>query len=75
MTSSQYTVRRIGESWTVQEYLYDNDPSGAPRVTVLSVHPTRGEAIDAARVLADGSMYYVDDAPSTFRQTDASAWF
>ena len=65
MKSSQYHVKRIGESWTVQEYLYDNDPSGMPRVTVMSVHPTRSEAIDAARVLAGDSVYYVDDVPST----------
>lgn len=46
----------------VCEDMYDDNPK--PRVTVISVHARRHEAIDAARILADGSMYYVDDAPA-----------
>jgi hypothetical protein len=68
-------VKRNGGSWTVCEYLQDNDPSGKPRVTVLSVHQSRHEAIDAARVVAADDMYYVDDAPAPVVAVDASAWF
>ena len=68
-------VKRSGGSWAVCEYLHDGDPSGKPRVTVLSVHQTRHEAIDAARVLAINEMYYVDDAPASTATVDASAWF
>ena len=57
-------VKRCDNSWTVCEYLHDNDQSGKPRVTVLSVHQSRSEAIKTARVLAVDDMYYVDDAPA-----------
>jgi hypothetical protein len=58
-----YTVSRTEDAWVVSAKEYDAD-NVAPRVTVVSVHRTRHDAIDAARALAGDSMYYVNDAPS-----------
>jgi len=46
----------------VCEYLYDGQVH--PRVTVLTVHNWRHEAIDSARSLAGDATYFVNDAPA-----------
>jgi hypothetical protein len=71
---TEYHVQRTSNrnngdgSWAVAEHLYDGTmtPSGtsAPRVTILSTHGWRHEAIDAAKQLAGDAMYYVNDAPN-----------
>lgn len=62
IVNTEYAVSRTENAWVVNVREYDAD-NVSPRVTVISVHRTRHEAISAARVLAGDSMYYVNDAP------------
>ena len=62
IVKAEYAVSRTENAWVVNVREYDRD-NIAPRVTVVSVHQTRHEAIDAARALAGDNMYYVNDAP------------
>jgi hypothetical protein len=66
---NHYTVSRTENAWVVSAHEYDRE-NAAPRVTVINVHQTRHEAIDAARVLAGDATYYINDAPPV-RMTDA----
>ena len=77
-TINEYHVKMTGtkpngnSAWVVVEHLYDDDPSGKPRVTVISTHTWRHEAIDAARLLAGENMYFVSDCPADeSKATDA----